>query len=275
MSYSKTVLIAIGGGELAECTEVLEKFFALLEKIPEARIAVLTVATDGVDGAVKKYNSLFRSRGFRHVNVVDVSIRSDAFDSQALEKIRNADVLYFTGGDQLHVTSLLGGSPLHSLILEKCEKGVIIAGISAGASMMSSSMIISGRSDTAPRFGCLEIAPGMNLITDSVIDSHFSERGRHGRLLCALAHYPQALGIGIDERTAIFVRGSEMKVVGESTVTIMDGSRMKHNDLPYSNNDEPIAIFDVHTHILRSGYKFDLKKRAPVSPSLRTLKASN
>jgi cyanophycinase len=201
-------------------------------------------------------------------------MRVDAFESRALEKIRAADVLYFTGGDQLHVTSLLGGSPLHETIREKSREGVIIAGISAGAAMMSSSMIISGRSDTAPRFGCLEIAPGMNLIPDSIIDSHFSERGRHGRLLCALAHYPQALGIGIDERTAIFVRGSELKVVGEGTVTIMDGSRTKHNDLPYSTEDEPIAIFDMCTHILHSGYKFDLKKRKPTSPSLRTLRAA-
>jgi len=99
-----------------------------------------------------------------------------------------------------------------------------------------------------------------------VIDTHFSQCGRHGRLLSAVAHYPQELGIGLDEKTGIIVRGNEFKVVGEGSVTVMDGSYMKHNNLPYVKKEKPIGLFDVKIHALPSGYKYDLKNREPISP---------
>jgi cyanophycinase len=271
MGKSETILIAIGGGELAESTDVLNDFLELLNKKSDPRITVMTVATSEPNGAGGKYNTLFRKHKIKHVSKVDVSERSDAFNKASLKKIEAADALYFTGGDQLNVTSLLGGSPLHNLIHEKVKEGFIIAGTSAGATMMSNSMIISGKSDSSPQVGGVEIAPGMGLLSSTIIDVHFSQRGRHGRLLTAIAHYPQDLGIGIDERTAIFVRGNEFKVVGEGVVTIMDGNQMKHNNLPYRNEKETVGLFGVDVHVLPSGYKYNLKSRSPVSPTLKKL----
>ncbi len=262
-------MIAIGGGELEEATDVLEKFLDLTKKASDPRLVVLTIATNEPDDAADKYNRLFRKNGIDHVSVVDVSQRDDAFKEASLKKIREADALFFTGGDQLNITSLLGGSKLHNEIYDRIKDGIVVAGTSAGAAMMFNSMIVSGRSDTSPKVGGVTIAPGMDLLSSTIIDTHFSERGRHGRLLTAIAHYPQDLGIGIDERTAIVIYRGEFKVLGEGVVTIMDGSQMKHNNLPYRKDDETVGLFGVDIHVLPAGYKYDLKKREPASPKLR------
>lgn len=275
MSKSNTVLLAIGGGELSEAEDVLQEFTDLLKDKSDARITVMTVATDSPEEAGKKYDSLFRSLGIRHVSLLDVSDRNDSFKERNLKKIRQADALFFTGGDQLHVTSLMGGSPLNDLIHEKVEKGFIVAGSSAGAMMMSDSMIVSGRNDIAPKNGGVEIAPGMNLLDGTIIDTHFSQRGRHGRLITAIAHFPQLLGIGLDERTAICKSNGEFKVIGAGVVTVMDARETKHSNLIYLKEQEPLGMFDVRVHILPAGYKFDLKKREPLSPKLKNLVTAN
>lgn len=271
MSKSKTTLIAIGGGELAEAGDVLENYLELLKDKPDARIVVMTVATNEPDGAGKKYDALFRKHKIKHIGIVDVAERGDCFNESALNKIRSSDALFFTGGDQINVTSLIGGTPLHNLLHDRAEEGFIIAGTSAGAMMMSTTMITSGRNNLAPRVECIDIAPGMDLIRGTIIDTHFSQRGRHGRLLTAVAHYPQDLGIGIDERTAIVVCGDELKVLGEGVVTIMDGSQMKHNNLPYREKNESLGLFGVAIHVLPAGYKFNLERREPISPKLKNM----
>jgi cyanophycinase len=264
----KTKLIAVGGGEMADSKDALHEILTYLEGKRDARLTVMTVATNESDGASAKYNNLFRGKGVKHVDVVDVEQRDDSFNQTALKKIENADAIFFTGGDQLNITSLLGGTPLHNLIHERFKDGVLIAGTSAGASMMSSSMIISGESDVPPKVSGVEIAPGMNMIDGTIIDSHFSQRGRHGRLLTAIAHYPQVLGLGIDERTALVFQNGGFKVIGEGVVTIFDGSRMRYSDLPYRRQDETIGMFGVDIHVLPAGYKYDMKKRLPIAPKL-------
>src|SRR5215213_494572 len=276
MSKSHTVLLAIGGGEFAEATDVLQEFIELLKDKSDPQLTVMTVATNEPESAAVKYNNLFRRCGIKHVSVVDVSVRDDAFSERALKTIEKTDALFFTGGDQLNITSLMGGSPLSNLIYERVKEGeFVIAGTSAGAAMMSHSMIISGNSGSAPQVGGVEIAPGMDLFRGTIIDTHFTQRGRHGRLLTAVAHNPQDLGIGLDERTAIMINNGEFKVLGEGVVTIMDGSRMKHNDLPYRKERETLGLFGVEVHVLPAGYKFDLKKREPISPSLRKMAGTN
>ncbi len=271
MDRSQTVLFAIGGGELSDGVEILQEFISLLlKKKSDPQITVMTVATDQPEESGRKYDGLFRRLGVKHVSLLDVTDRDDCFEERNLKKIREADGLFFTGGDQLHVTSLMGGSPLHDLIYQRIEKGFIIAGTSAGAMMMSNSMIISGRNDTQPKVGGVEIAPGMDLLSGTIIDTHFTERGRHGRLMTAVAHYPQDLGIGIDERTAICVTGgTEFKVIGDGVVTIMDGSQMKHSNLPYRRDGELLGMFGIDVHVLPPGYKFDLVSREPISPSFK------
>jgi cyanophycinase len=157
----------------------------------------------------------------------------------------------------------LGGSNIENLLKEKIETGIVLAGTSAGAAMMSSSMITGGPNDVAPCTGCVEIAPGLDLINGTVIDTHFAQRGRHGRLMTAIAHYPQILGIGLDEQTAIVMSGNNFEVIGNGSVTIMDGRKMKHTDLVSTGKGEPIGLFDVCVHVLPQGYSFDLEARKP------------
>jgi len=275
MSRSETVLIAIGGGEFSEAQDIIDTFLGLLESKRDPIVTIMTVATSEPTDASGKYNRLFRKLGIKHVNTIDVSQRDDTFDTKSVKKIEQADAIFFTGGDQLNVTSLLGGSPLHNTFYERIHAGVIVVGTSAGAAMMSNSMLISGRSDNAPMVGGVEIAPGMDLVSGTMIDTHFSQRGRHGRLLTAVAHYPQDLGIGIDERTAIVIRNGELKVIGEGVATIMDGSKMHHSNLSYRKENEPLAMFEMVIHVLPSGYRYDLKERQPLSPNLKSMKGIN
>jgi cyanophycinase len=115
----------------------------------------------------------------------------------------------------------------------------------------------------------------MDLLRGTIIDTHFTQRGRHGRLLTAIAHYPGDIGIGIDERTALVINNGEFHVIGEGVVTVMDGSRMTHNDLPYRKDNETLGLFGVQIHVLPSGYKYNLKKREPISPSLKKMAGAN
>jgi cyanophycinase len=268
MSKSDSTLFAIGGGDIVDAPDILDEFLGLLKDKPDAHIVVMTVSTSEPEAVGAQYSSMFRRRGVKHISVVDLSDRDDAFDKKRMKKIEESDALFFSGGDQLYVTSLMGGSPLNDIIYEKINDGFVVAGTSAGAMMMSDSMIISGRNDIAPKSGGVEIAPGMNLLEGTIIDTHFTQRGRHGRLMTALAHFPQLLGIGIDERTAICQTKGELNVIGEGVVTIMDAREMRHSNLNHLKEGEPLGMFGMVVHTLPSGYKFDLEERRPISPAL-------
>jgi cyanophycinase len=195
---------------------------------------------------------------------VDVSSRADTLKPDALEAIEHATGLFFTGGDQLHITSLLGGTEMQRLIHRRYERGLVIGGTSAGAAMMSNSMILGGPADESPKVGCVEIGPGMDLIIGAVIDTHFSQRGRYGRLLAAVAHYPQDVGIGLDEKTAMIVNRNEFEVAGEGAVIVIDGGAMTYTSLPYTEKGEGLSLYGVRVHVLSAGARFDLSKREPV-----------
>src|SRR5215216_4540822 len=181
-------LMAIGGAEDIEHDRSILKEFLRLAKGSKARIVVMTVATDKVEEIGRDYTNAFKSLGVDEVKVVDVSKREDAQSEAKTKTVEEATGIFFTGGDQLHITSLLGGSRLHRALFQRFQKGVVIAGTSAGASMMGNSMILSGDRDESPRFGRVEIGPGMDFMVGAIIDTHFSQRGRIGRLLTAVAH---------------------------------------------------------------------------------------
>jgi cyanophycinase len=271
-------LVAVGGGESSEITEdsikIFEKFIELSGGIEKARIVLMTVATDEPEEAEKRYANLFERLKFKNYEAVNIADRSESFDEMILKKIERASGLYFTGGDQLHVTALTGGTPLHELIVEKFEKGLTIGGTSAGAMMMSSTILVSGLADSAPRLDAIEVAPGMNLLRNSIIDTHFSQRGRHGRLLSAVAHNPQVLGFGIDERTAMVIGNGKFEIIGEGAVTVIDAGNSKHTNLPYIKRSEAIGICGVNFHVLPEGFKYDLVKREPISQPMKKMMAA-
>lgn len=264
ITEAKGKLVIIGGREDREGDCGILKEFITLAGGARARIVVLTVATDLFREAMSEYKTAFKSLGVDHIEAYDVSQRLDAGEEKALASLEKATGIFFTGGDQLKITALLGGTKMHDLLHERFRKGIVIAGTSAGAAMMSNSMFISGASDSNPRFGGMEIGPGMDFLVGAMIDTHFSQRGRIGRLLTAVAHYPQDLGFGIDENTAMIVEGREFRVVGEGAVTVVDASAITFTNLPDISEDESLALYDVKIHVLPEGHRFDLEKRVPV-----------
>jgi cyanophycinase len=267
MSISDSVFVIIGGGEIAESGEIMDSIFGFMERRSDPRMVVMTVATSEEEDAARKYGKLFRKRSINHVSMVHISDREHAYDPGSLKKVEQADALFFTGGDQQNITGLMGGSPLDTLLKQRMTDGILVAGTSAGAAMMSGSMIVGGEGETSPRLGGVQIAPGMNIIPDTIIDTHFSQRGRHGRLLTAIAHNPQLRGLGIDEKTAMVVQGGSFKVLGEGSVTVIDGTRMSHSNLVYQKENDNVALFDVTLHVLPSGYSYDIAKRIPTAPA--------
>lgn len=259
-------LVVIGGHEdKKDNPRILERFVQLAGD-KDAHIVIMTVATDKPEEVGKQYTEVFKRLGAKKVEIVDVSERKDAGLKERIEAVKRSTGLFFTGGDQLHITSLLGGTELQKVIHQCYEEGVVVGGTSAGAAMMSNSMILDGPSDETPRLRGVEIGPGTDLIVGAMIDTHFSQRGRHGRLISAVAHYPQDLGLGIDENTAMIVNKNEFEVMGEGAVTVIDGGAMDHTNAPDVKKGEKLALVGVKLDILPEGYKYNLHERRVVVP---------
>jgi cyanophycinase len=264
LAKPRGLLFIIGGGEDKEgdCTILAE--FVRLAGGKQARLVVMTVATDAPEEVGKEYQQVFRRLGAKKVSVVDVSARSDASDKKLLATLEQATGVFFTGGDQLHVTSLIGGSEMDLLLHELYERGVIIAGTSAGAAMMSNSMFVSGSGEQNPRLESLQLGPGVEFLLGGVIDTHFSQRGRHGRLISAIAQYPHDLGIGIDENTALVVKDGEFEVIGEGAVTVIDAGGLTYTNVPDLKANEGLALYNVKLHVLPAGHRFSMSERQPI-----------
>jgi cyanophycinase len=257
-------LVIVGGAEDKEGDCAILKEFVSLAGGGKARLVVMTVATNEPEEAAEEYKRVFKRLGVDDVRAVDVSKRRDTESGEALAALDEATGIYFTGGDQLHVPSLLGGSGMQDLLRERHEAGTVIGGTSAGATMMSNSMILGGVSNANPRFGSINIGPGMDFVPGTMIDTHFSQRGRHGRLLAAVAHYPQDIGIGIDENTAILFGGAEFEVLGENCVTVIDAGAITYTSLPDIREGESLTLHNVRVHVLAAGHRFDLERRLPI-----------
>lgn len=261
---TKGKLVIIGGSEDKKGDCIILKEFVRLAGGAKARIVIMTVATDKPQEYADEYKKVFKKLGVDDARMVDVSRRKDVHDPKSLEIIEQASGIFFTGGDQLHITSLMGGTEMQELIRRRYNEGAVLAGTSAGAAMMSNSMIIRGESNCTPRLGGMDIGPGMDFLPDTMIDTHFSQRGRIGRLLTAIAHYPQDIGFGIDENTALVVNDGKLEVFGENTVTVIDAGGITYTNLPDLERDQALTIHGVQIHVLSMGHKFDLEKRAPI-----------
>lgn len=257
-------LVIIGGAEEkeGEC-KILREFVRRAGGV-KARIAVMTAATSLPREVGDDYIRAFERLGAEDVRVVDTERREDASDSRYLEIIENCTGVFFTGGDQARITSLLKDTELDAAIHKRYSEGIVVGGTSAGAAMMPDEMIIEGESETNPRVDVVAMGPGMGFLPGIVVDQHFAQRGRLGRLISALAQQPAVLGLGIDENTAVIVNGDEFEVVGEGAVTVIDESEKTHDNIDGLLKDEALAVCGAKLHILPHGYRFNLKTRKPV-----------
>lgn len=257
-------LIIIGGAEDKKGDKnILREVCAHIEKHSDL-LVIVTVATEKPTEVGNEYSGLFHSMGIEHIGILHVENREDALNAENIELIEKASLIFFTGGDQLRITSILGGTTLYSCMKRKYTEGCVFVGTSAGASVMSDTMIVKGMDDESPRKCTLKMAPGLGLINGVIIDQHFAQRGRVGRLLVGVAENPEVLGIGIDEDTSIIVnKENVLRVVGSGAVYIIDGSNISYTNVSEQHQDDMLSIFDVKMHVLKSGNNYDLKTRRP------------
>ena len=198
-------LIIIGGAEdkTGEC--LILKSFVDISGASKANIVIITTAAENPVEAGTQYKSLFTGLGAGNVSFLNIDTRDEAESESGVRLVSEATGIFFTGGDQLRITSILGGTKVYEMLHRAYESGAVVAGTSAGASAMSRTMIVEGNDNDPARKCTLKMAPGLGLLEKALIDQHFHQRGRIGRLLCGVAENPSILGIGIDEDTAVRV----------------------------------------------------------------------
>ncbi|AVH64542.1 cyanophycinase [Nostoc sp. 'Peltigera membranacea cyanobiont' N6] len=263
-SNPKRQLVIIGGAEDKEGDCQILRDFVRRAGGTKAYIAIMTAATELPREVGENYIRVFQRLGAENVRILDTETREDASSSTALEAINKATGIFFTGGDQARITNILKDTEIDVAIHKRFAEGIVIAGTSAGAAVMPDKMIVEGDSQTHPRIETVEMGPGLGFLPGVVIDQHFSQRGRLGRLISALILEPAVLGFGIDENTAMVVTDNQIEVIGEGAVTIVDESEATYNNMGEILKDESLAIFGAKLHILPHGFKFDLKTRQPI-----------
>lgn len=225
-----------------------------------SRIEVVTTASKIPKEIGAEYVKAFSYLGANNVDVLNIERREQAMDSEILERLKAADVVMFTGGDQLRLTSILGGTPFQEIILNKyTNEDFIYAGTSAGAAAASNNMIYQGSSSEALLKGEVKITSGLGLIDDVIIDTHFVQRGRIGRLFQAVVGNPKVLGIGLGEDTGLLIlNGRQMEAIGSGLVILVDGREIKDTNLTQVELGKPISINHLVTHVMSKYDTFDL-----------------
>ena len=254
-------LLIIGGHEDKTGDRlILDRLARLLDG---GRLVVATVASHEPDGYFDAYKEAMGALGVTDLVELYVDERADSGDPEVLARLDGAAGVFFTGGDQLRISSQIGDTALERRIRALHQEGGVIAGTSAGASVMSETMLVKGPSSESYRIGEVHMAPGLGLIQDVIIDQHFAERGRYGRLLGAVAHNPRLLGVGIDEDTALLVQDGTGEVIGAGAVYVVDGETATHSNIAEARSENALSMFDVRMHVLAHGDSFQFKDRRP------------
>lgn len=265
---SNRTLIIIGGHEDKEGKKDILREVA--HRIRGGKLVVTTVASHEPEGYFESYQKAFDGLGVGQLEELDITERSEASLDRKVHMLDDAAGLFFTGGDQLKITSQIGDTPISHRIEEIYYSGGLIAGTSAGASVMCETMLVRGTARESYKIGDLHMAPGLGLIKNAIIDQHFAERGRMGRLLGAVAQNPRVLGIGIDEDTAIVVENEScFYVLGSGAVYVVDGAGVTHSNIAEEKEEKALSIYDVKLHVLSEGDEFNLIERRPGEISRR------
>ncbi|MBF5026297.1 cyanophycinase [Planobacterium oryzisoli] len=225
----------------------------------ESRIEVIPTASQIPQIVGPEYKRAFEFLGAKDVHIMDLTRREEANSEEFMKRAREADVVMFTGGDQLRLTSILGGTRFHDIILDKyINENFVYAGTSAGAAAASENMIYQGSSSEALLKGEIKTTQGLGFIDNVLIDTHFVQRGRIGRLFQAVVNNPRTLGIGLGEDTGLFIYQNRMTAVGSGLVILVDGRFIKDTNLTNINIGEPISIDNLTVHVMSQNDFFDL-----------------
>ncbi len=267
-------LLVIGGAEDKLRKRTILKEFVAASGGADARIALIPTASSLGDEVVEVYDALFRRLGAGEVVPVRPESRDEAHDPDLVKAVGEATGVFMTGGNQLKLSAIICGTPLGDAIVEAHLRGAVVAGTSAGASIQSSHMVAFGVGGATPKQRMTQVAAGLGLVKGAVIDQHFDQRNRYGRLLMIVAQSPQLLGIGVDEDTCAAITkdadGHEvLRVLGRGCVTVLDPARIVSN-AHEAKRSSPLLASGVVLHVLPPGSSFDLTSRTliPQPPTI-------
>lgn len=265
-------IVPIGGAENKENDPRILERFVRVSGGRDADIVVIPTASR-MHETGSRYEQVFSEIGAQRVTVMDFDTRRDCHEPGRLERLLQASGIFFTGGNQLRLTTLLGGTPVAKLIRTRNAHGVTVGGTSAGASILSEHMIAAGDEGSSLVAGSVRLAPGLGLTNRVIIDQHFRQRDRLGRLLTALAYNPFAVGIGLDEDTAAFISPEEIvEVEGSGGVTIVDGGEVTHSSIDKVGDGQPVCMLGLRLHILVAGATFNLNTHIAAAAGLQQSK---
>jgi len=266
-------IVAIGGGEEKVHNPVILERFLDLCGGGGAKLVVIPTAS-ALRETGPRYSSVFRELGAAEVEVMDFDTRRDADELGRSAVLREADGVFLTGGNQMRLATGLGGTNVARALRELNARGGHVAGTSAGASFLSEHMIAFGDDNRRPQAGSVTLAPGLGLTNRVVIDQHFTQRGRLGRLLTALAFNPFLIGLGLDEDTAAFIAPDKtVEVVGSGTVTVVDTAGLTFSSMDQAVAQDPVSMLGVTLHVLIQGATFNLHTREASAGVLASSKA--
>jgi cyanophycinase len=277
MQYPKGVLIAVGGAE-DKGTEIekerqnsldffkegiLNQIVSLCGRKSDPKIEVVTTASSIPDEVAAVYKKAFKKLGCIDIGHLKISRREDADTKKSLERLEKCNCILFSGGDQLRLCSILGGTDFMDILRERYEtEHFVIAGTSAGAAAMSNTMICGGDETKAYLKGKVELGIGFGFLQEVIFDTHFDARGRFGRLVQAIAAQPGAVGIGLDEDTGVIIeKGTRVQAIGSSSVVIVDGTSISHNNIADIRSGMPISVANLKVHIMTHSDVFDINSR--------------
>ena len=262
-------LLVIGGAEDKYNERRILKKFLELAGGDRAEVLIVPVASDFPEFAADVYTQAFRNLGVAHPRVLRATSRQDVVQADVERLLDGVTGVFITGGDQMRLVSLLGGTKFAEKLRKMVrEEDIVLAGTSAGAAGMSTSMIVRGEPTSHPHKNAVRLSPGLGFLKNIIIDQHFSERGRISRLITAVSYNPYNLGIGIDENTAIILNGKGiLEVFGEGSTTIIDGSQISFNEIAEVADNESFSICGVQFHVLRDGLVYNYLDRHPIQPT--------
>jgi cyanophycinase len=259
-------VIPIGGAEeRTSSAKVLKKFVKLCGG-KKARIVIIPTASNLPDTG-DKYIEIFEKLNIACASSLEINERSEASRPDYIEALDNATGIFITGGNQLRLSTILGGTEVAQKIRRLNAQGVHVAGTSAGAAIMAEHMIAGGSTGSVPSADGVNLAPGLGLTNALLIDQHFSQRDRLGRLLTAISYNPFMLGVGIDEDTAIFIDADQnFEVVGSGAVTVIDPVDLSYSSMSSASKKDALSLLDLKLHILSKGCRFNIQERKPYPP---------
>ena len=264
-STSRGYIVAIGGAEDKSGDMTILKRFAELCGGRRARIAILPTASQ-LEDTGHKYAKLFRGLEVREAWHIDIEGRADTEKKEYLEELERADGIFLTGGNQLRLSTTLGGTPIDNAIRHLCSAGRHVAGTSAGAAYLCQHMIAFGDEGATPRAGSVQVVAGLGLTRRVIIDQHFRQRDRIGRLLTALAYNPYPIGLGLDEDTAAFIGpGNVVEVEGSGMLTVVDAHDVESDSIAEAEKGELVSLTGIRLHLLTRGARYNLMTREAVA----------